>query len=519
MAGLDSAFNAYIEGLQAFERNEFRTATDLFTLAWRKYPDWGLAKFWLSNAHRWTGTGTPHSEIDLQAVRASHADELPDLQRMVIDAQLAPGQEERHELYRQAIEKYPNVGYAAFLYGDELLMRGPHVGVPLEAAVTQLESAVLKKPDFGPAQCQLTWGNIRLGRREQSERSALACLEVSAGAGETDVDQGPLMQLLVAQRFSPEQADAVMGEMLADPHILETVGSYVRLLAMYDLAQLQSELSGHFLLSMPVSDDLKRGHFLEGRGLALIGLGQIGEGLTHIDQAAGLFGSPDAQLEAAEWRVVGHALKLPGISEQMLADGRSRLRLLLANPQARARAAWALGIAAARDGNLMAAESWLDSLSLSQSDSVAIRLTTLLEAIIRGSGVDPSEALRLSDQVMPFDSAGRGGDPFARAVLHLKRAEWLDMLDRPEEADAARLWYEQFEWLDAFPTGEAQAAEIDWALSTYARWLRGTTSRHGRNGRACAWLNRVLELWAGADKAYDPPRDMAADLVAQWCRQ
>jgi hypothetical protein len=517
MAGRDSAFNAYIEGLQAFERNEFTTATELLNAAWRLYPEWGLAQWQLNNAHRWIGSGQPHDSIDLMDLRARHADELPELVTMLIDAQLASGQAQRHALYQRAIEKYPHNGYAAFLYGDELLMRGAHAGVPLDSAVAQLESAIRKKPNFGPAHCQLTWAYIRLGRQEEAERCAFACQELSAGPGETDVDQGPLMQLLIAARFHPERADAVLGGVLGNATMAETVSGYLRLGTMYDLAELQAGLASEFLMLMPDTDDHSRAHFHQARGLALIGLGRLQEGLHDIGRAAELSGTVNARLQAAEWRVLGRAMGLPGITNEMVADGRATLDSLMRDSASRVSAAWALGVAASRGGAASAAAAWRDSLGLAEGDSVAQRLAALLESMIAGAAGDYDEALRTSAALLPYDSAGRGGDPFARALLHIKRAEWLSMRDRTAEADASRRWYEQFEWTGGkYPTGEAQAAEIDWALATYARWLRGL-ARGVATDEACSILTRVLELWAQADAAYQPHKDRAMEFVERRC--
>jgi serine/threonine protein kinase len=516
----DVAFNAYIEGRRAFGRNEFRTATRQFALAWTEDPGWALPQWWLNNAHRWTFSGGPDTNIALTDLRAQHSDQLPDLERMLIDAQLAPTQERRHELYRDAIEQYPHNGYANFLHADELLMRGPHVGVPLEEIAAQLDSAAQKDPTFAPAQCQLTWANIRLGRQEPSALSVQACREVSAEASETDIDQGTLMQLLYAGRFQPEESEAVLGALLQDPEIVGTVDSLFRLGGMYDLAELQAGVGGQFLLAMPGAPENKQAHFLEGRGLGLIGLGQVAAGLGHIDQAAHLFGTVEAQLEAAEWRVVGHAVGLPGVTGEMLRDGRTRLEALAADPAARRRALWALGLSAARGGDTEVATALRDSLSSLPSDSATHRLTTLLDALILGARGGWREAINTSEPLLQFDSAGRGGDPFARAVLHLKRADWFSQLDRPAKADSSRLWYEQFEVLFERLTLEAQASEIDWAMSTYARWLRGTAMRPPVNEiRACAHLTRVLELWMNADEDYEPLADQASDYLDRWCHR
>lgn len=126
-------------------------------------------------------------------------------------------------------------------------------------------------------------------------------------------------------------------------------------------------------------------------------------------------------------------------------------------------------------------------------------------------------ALEASESLLAYDSAGRGGDPFARAALHLKRAEWYDSLGQPDEADSARLWYEHFEFL-GYPNGAAQASEIDWALSPFVRLLRARAAeQRGNREQACSYMSRLVELWAGADSAYAPLRDEALAYTNRRC--
>jgi hypothetical protein len=95
----------------------------------------------------------------------------------------------------------------------------------------------------------------------------------------------------------------------------------------------------------------------------------------------------------------------------------------------------------------------------------------------------------------------------------MKRAEWLEDIGQHEAADSARLWYEHFEPITP-PDSTATAAEIDWALGTYAMWLRGRAAIERRDrARACALLPRVVELWENADPDFATLRDEAMELV------
>jgi hypothetical protein len=211
---------------------------------------------------------------------------------------------------------------------------------------------------------------------------------------------------------------------------------------------------------------------------------------------------------------------------------------LLQQPASRARAAWALGVAAAHRGDAAETQVWLDTLQAIPSDTVAERLAILLSAIDRGARGDWLDALDISHSALQYDSAGRGGDPFARATLHLKRAEWHDSLGQQDEADRSRLWYEHFEFL-RFPKGSAQASEIDWALSPLARMQRGRAAAIRSEDslwswlvqllpwvegkalhrlRACTYFDRLGELWTDADATYDSLKNELETYQERKCR-
>ena len=101
----------------------------------------------------------------------------------------------------------------------------------------------------------------------------------------------------------------------------------------------------------------------------------------------------------------------------------------------------------------------------------------------------------LSEPPFATDSAGRVADPFARAILHRHRALWFEAVGQLQEAEKEWLWYENSDfpgWLE----GEAHAAEIDWAVGTYARLERSRVLRAlGDEDRACQMVRRLLEIW------------------------
>jgi hypothetical protein len=115
---------------------------------------------------------------------------------------------------------------------------------------------------------------------------------------------------------------------------------------------------------------------------------------------------------------------------------------------------------------------------------------------------------------------GTLGDNFARALLHLKRGEWYTRLGDGAAADGEWRWYEAVD-INGFPVTEpAQAGEVDWALGTFARYLRGKTAfERGEFTAACAHLTRVAELWSDAAPEFSGYLSNAATQGDLACNQ
>src|SRR3989442_6897289 len=89
----------------------------------------------------------------------------------------------------------------------------------------------------------------------------------------------------------------------------------------------------------------------------------------------------------------------------------------------------------------------------------------LQSAALAGRG-QYDRAVSTSAMLLLYDSAGRGGDPFARAALHMQRAEWLGQLGRRREGQREWLWHDNADVVD-WPTRPAQAGDVDWALGAF----------------------------------------------------
>jgi hypothetical protein len=243
-------------------------------------------------------------------------------------------------------------------------------------------------------------------------------------------------------------------------------------------------------------------------------MGRPASALPHFDAAARLLrDKAEAELQAAEWRVVLPAVGFPGIPAQEVERGRRALELMSHDTIHARRAAWVLAFDLLHRGDTLAAEPWVRRVmsGFDSNNPLAVHLA----ALQRARGGKKQEALDLLQTALAHDSAGGAVDPFFRSVLHLQLGEWQAATGRRDAADSAWLWYEN---LDAvgWPSTVAQACEVDWAVGTYASWRRALLADSaGVRERACRGMTRVVSHWAGAEASYAPLLSAARELLQE----
>jgi tetratricopeptide (TPR) repeat protein len=418
--------------------------------------------------------------------------------RLLVDAQFAPGGNQRFARYEEALRRAPQDAYPALFYGDELFHRGPLAGRPRDDAIRMLQHAVRLDSLLAPAHEHLAWALIRSGRREEARRSLDALSRAAGSPEESEIYLPGLLEIAFAMRFTPEAA-AKQPAALGSPFVL---GLAARGALSFDMPVVQAAL-GAQLAGLPSAPPALHGSGEIAQGVALMVMGRPARALPHFDAAVRLLPARDeARLQAAEWRIVPAALGLPGIPSGELERGRRELELMSNDDTLGYRAAWALALDALRRGDTSAAAPWIRRV-VSRSGSTG-PLALHLRAMQHSAAGRFQEALKLSQPALAYDSAGRAGDPFFRAVLHLQRGEWHAAAGQARAADAAWLWYEN---LDAvgWPSTVAQACEVDWAVGTYARWRRARLADStGARADACRDMAGVVALWADAEPAYGP---------------
>ena len=493
-----AALDEFLRGEAAFQDDAWSDAERHFRAAFELDTTFARAAWRLANAQRWRRISSP---VDLPDLLQRKWRYLKPLDSLLIAAEIAPQGPARYRLYEKALARYPDDAYARMLYGAELMHRGPLAGVPLDSAAVVLEEAAAQDPSLTPAHDQLVWALIFLGRRDEA-RAALDRLQrVRRPPAGPDIDTPAALQVAFVARFEPARFAALFRD--APPGVRQDIARILRVSLGFDSPEAERELGGSVVAAERVAPATRAaGH--EAQGLALFALGRLAAALTQFDSAAALFGTPTAGLEALEWRLVPGAIGLPPPAADEAELARTRLATIAtgAAPTA-ARAAWALAVDGYARGKVAVAQTWRSRLrGRADSDDAVGRLDTLLAALELAARGDLPAALTRSAALLPFDESELLGDPFARAVLHAQRAEWLERMGRPAAADRDWLWHENSDF-EGWLTGEVEAVEIDWALGTWARWRRARNAlAAGEAARGCGYLVRVVELWRDADPAF-----------------
>jgi len=236
----------------------------------------------------------------------------------------------------------------------------------------------------------------------------------------------------------------------------------------------------------------------EAAGLALLALGRGRLALAQLDSAADLYDTAEARFQALEWRLIAGALGLPVVPAGEVARARAALRAATRDPARGARAAWALALDGFARRDTSDVRRWA-ATARPGAGAEARRLAAFAGALQLATTGDELGAVVATDSLRRAYLEDRGGDPFVRAALHIERAEWYEALGRASDAEREWVWYENAD-IQGWPTGEAQAGEVDWVFGVYARLRRGALAgSRGDPSRACGHLRRVVELWAEAD--------------------
>ncbi len=511
------AVREMIAGDDAFHRDDWVAALEHYDRALEIDPGLAQAAWMRTVLLRWQRRPF---EAELHRLYLTRRDALPELYRELTSAQLEPDLRLRFQRFDSIVRAFPRRWIATFIYADELFHRGPLIGIPLDRALRLMSESSSGNAPPSPATVydHTGWGYIRLGRKQSADSAAKRRAEIAVGI-KAGGDRAQLLRLAWYARFAPVRATVGLHVLLwtADAAKIDAIGQYMRLGLSFDIPDLQLAIAEE--LGRPSRSDSLRASAHAGRALALVALGRGHAALAALDTAAMLFGTPEAQFQTAEWRVVFPALGLP-IADSAERDGaRGELLVAAATTRHRARASWTLALDALARGDSAETSRWARRLAGTQGpgDLDARPLATILDATRLATVGRADSALALTDPLIGTpDSAGTIGGPFARSALHLSRGRWLAELGRSAAADSALLWYEASD-IPGWAQGEPSGGEIDGVMSVLARLLRSeVATARGAVVTACEHVGRVRELWAKSDPAFAALR-LRADSVARHC--
>ncbi|MEP6687747.1 MAG: serine/threonine-protein kinase [Gemmatimonadales bacterium] len=494
----------FLQGEAAAERDAWLPAERHYQAALDLDSTFVLAAWRLGNARRWMPLRkSPPFPPDFLALFQARRHDLPEVDRQLVEAQFAPSGPPRFAAYEAARRLAPDDAYVMLLFGDELFHRGPLSGRSLAEAAGMLAAAAAADSTLAPAWEHLAWALIRLGRRAEA---AVALDNLGRVAGlreESEIYLPDFLRIAYAARFDSASLAAAAGPLLQRPAALALAA---RGALAFDLPEVELAFGSR----LAALEDAAAETHASGRvaqGAALVALGRPAAALVAFDAAAALFPDPTlARLQAAEWRVIPGALGIPGVPAAEAARGRDQLAEFAAGSGGTA-AAWALAVDAFARRDTAAARRWQDVVG--RTDSGAGALAPMLAAMRAANAGHPDSALRISEAALAGDSAGYARDAFVRAALHLLRGEWQLETGQPEEADRSWVWYENTDAV-GWPNAEVQPADVDWALSSWARARRtALASRAGKRGDACALGRRVRDIWRDAE----PPIARVADSL------
>ena len=482
-----AALDEFLLGEEAFTHDLYLAAERHYGRALEIDSTFVLAAWRLGNARRWLPLrdGSPYPQGFFELFQG-HRDDVPPADRHLIEAQFQPSGAPRFERYERALVVAGDDPYAPLLYGDELFHRGPLAGRSLRDAIGMLERAVRTDSTQAPAWEHLAWALIRVGDRERAGRVLEQLERWAAPAEQEEIHLPTFLRIAYAFRFGdPATRGQAMGALGQSPDALALAA---RGALSFELPSAQAALGA--ALAASGAGPKQRASGFVARGVALVALGRPAAAQLAFDSAAALFPHPrEARLQAAEWRVIPSALGVAGWSERERERGRADLRAMLGDSAVHARVAWALALDAGSRG---------DTADAGPEDE---GLSSMLAGLGHAARGEWQAALAATEPALALDSAGHAPDPFLRAVLHLKRGEWLERAGRAEDADRSWLWYENLD-LVGWPDAEAQPAEVDWALATHARSRRARAAlASGDPAGGCALAGAVAEAWSEAEPA------------------
>ena len=484
----------FFEGEELVAQTQYEKADRAYRRAELADPTCWVCSWRITEVGRWLSV-----EPDPDRVRRYrlHADSLPTSYRRFIRAAQLP-ERARLDTLTAVTEDDRKFFLGWFQLGDELFHRGPLVGHRRSEAILAFERAARLRPDFRPTWEHLAWVATAEGDSADAA-NALDSLESHSGVpGAFSREFRALLQVGFAWRFFPDTtARRITLAVSGDPATQSSpdFAAGPRMLPTFDVPRGTVALGE--MLAQTQSRDLQRSG-LVAQTLGALALGQVDSARALSRRLVGFPPQPELDFFPSELQAT---LAVVDSGSVPIEDARGGLRhwLLSDNDAVRDRATWISSLLEHRSRLLPSAPREL---------RLAVTAESLAAQGLTGA------ALRLLDQVN-VDSVARTGDPFFRTVVHFRRAAWRAQIGDIAGANAELIWSEH-EDLVGLPTEKPQAAEVDWAFATLARWRLARLldgPKPPQRDEACAAYAAVVRHWSQAPAPFGARADTARARV------
>jgi Protein kinase domain len=441
---------------------------------------------------------------------------FPPQYRQLIAASFAPP-DRRFEMELDVTDRFRDFGLGWFIRADDIFHRGAFEGYSLADAYAAMRHATIVWPDFAPAWEHLAWLAITMGDRAVAATALDSLGRLGSGDDPFELSIRTLLDVAYRCRFAPPgEAEALMDGLLRDPSVatMQSLSAAPLYLLGFDAPRCAIFLGERFQ-RMARPDLAPAG--LMAQLYAFLSLGQVDSALAAGARLRLATSLPDVELFLAQ---LPAALLLadsaaPAEIERRWPEVAGELRgYASAKPGLAARrAAWLLALLARRAGDTAAARGYAARLA---GEGGLRPLATLVAADADASRGRLSAALAATEPLVALDSGWQAGDPFFRAMLHLERAQWHAADGDVAQAERDLRWHENNDLRVAGSAASSpEAAGVDWALGTLARWRSARLLDGPANAAAaCGHYAAVRTAWRGGDPPFAARADTAAARLA-----
>jgi serine/threonine protein kinase/tetratricopeptide (TPR) repeat protein len=498
------ALRAFLEAEHACVEGRYQAAAEAYGRAIAADSTFWLAYWRLAYANAWFMRATPER---ITTAYWEHRAQLPERDRLLIEASRQPTRSQATEMRRQVTLRYPDYLPALWDFADLLVHLGGFFGHPMEDAVAGLVRVAEVSPASASAWDHLAWAYLVLGDSAGSARAldALARLNARKALREGyGWDIVGTLRLAHRLRFedavvTPAVAESAMAMANSYDETIPLLRRFAPLLfAFLGSSELQLEVNRSLLArGMPK----ERALWLR-RGQALLWMtrGAWDSALVALDRHLAMDAPNLGRLEAYRLAVVG--AWLGAIEPDSAAARRNSAEKDASAAADSAEFAWLDGVlgAARRDpAAVRAARARLHGLkapSVSQLD----RSLSALETELTGARAAAARQLLALVEATGDSSMERRYAAFD-AVNRLAVSQWL-----PAEGDAARALPPLY-WTEAWYAGSPM--EVAMVVGGITSLQRARVEEAlGRRGDAVRHYKDFL-------RRYDKPNARHRHLVAE----